>query len=342
MMRRADSGSSRTPLPSWLLLMAAVAAGMTGAVLSGGFGLGGYEESARRVLDSEWWGLWVLPPIEFALFALIAQRGALAIAARPARMRRRARLALSAGVAILVAAVASPVAVLAQGGLLGAHMMQHVLLGAFAPPLILAAWPLRAPDQPRHLAIGLRRLLHPLPALALWVASTLIWLWPPLHHLILVNTALWIVQQVAFFLCGVVLWAPVLERFAAVPSWFGAGAKSIYITVVWAVGLTIANAYWFAGGSFYVSHAAAAKAWGMSPLQDQANAGTVMMSTHCVLAIGAMGVLFFRQARHDAIVQRLVDGGVDPVEARHIVRCGDPVERACRAGFSLTVRPGID
>ena len=84
---------------------------------------------------------------------------------------------------------------------------------------------------------------------------------------------------------------------------------------VWSVGLTLANVYWFAGSPFYPSHTAAATAWGISPLRDQANAATVMMATHCLLAFGAITVLFFRQAREDGLEQRLIEAGFDAERA---------------------------
>jgi cytochrome c oxidase assembly factor CtaG len=75
------------------------------------------------------------------------------------------------------------------------------------------------------------------------------------------------------------------------------------------VGLILANILWFAGTAFYASHAAVARAWGLSPLQDQANAGTVMMATHCLLAFGAIAVLFFRRAAADDREQGLREAG---------------------------------
>ena len=100
----------------------------------------------------------------------------------------------------------------------------------------------------------------------------------------------------SFLAFGLLLWAPIVETLPA-PAWFSTGWKCGYMVGVWVVGLTIANIYWFSGTAFYDGHAAAAAAWGFDPLEDQANAGTVMMVLHCLLAFGAIMVLFFRQAR---------------------------------------------
>ena len=111
---------------------------------------------------------------------------------------------------------------------------------------------------------------------------------------------------------------------------------------VWSVGLTLANVYWFSGSPFYPSHTAAAAAWGISPLQDQANAATVMMATHCLLAFGAITVLFFRQAREDGLEQRLIEAGFDAERVHWAVHYGDAAALADEAGIPLRTRGGID
>ena len=73
----------------------------------------------------------------------------------------------------------------------------------------------------------------------------------------------------------------------------------------------IANLFWFAGTPLYPGHAALDAAWGTAPLQDQANAGTVMMVTHCILAFGTIMVLFFADAREQGLQQRLIEAGLD-------------------------------
>jgi putative membrane protein len=260
----------------------------------------GYSDAARDVLVSEWWTLWAIAPLELTLVALLASWLVVTIRAGDADRARSRLWYAGSALAVLVLAVSSPIATLAQGGLLASHMMQHVLIGAVAPLLVLLALPPRLPRaEPGAVRRLLRRLAHPLPALGLWAASTMIWLLPDLHHEVVDHTSLWVLQQVAFFGFGLLLWVPILERVRTVPSWFRTGAKCGYMYGVFAVGLLLANIMWFSGTPFYDSHAAGAEAWGISPLQDQANAGTVMMVMHCLLAFGAIAVLFFRRAAAD-------------------------------------------
>lgn len=285
-----------------LVLATAAAFALALALVSGGrlTAGGDYDGAARDVLSSDWWTLWAVAPVEFALVALLAAWLVRRIRQGDAERARSRYWYAGSAVLVLVLAVCSPIAVLAQGGLLAAHMMQHVLVGAVAPLLVLLALPPRPePAAPGRLRLVLRRLAHPLPAFGLWAASTMLWLLPDVHHEVVNHVSLWLVQQLAFFGFGTLLWAPILERIRSVPGWFRTGAKCGYLYGVFAVGLLFANIMWFSGTAFYDSHAAGAEAWGVSPLQDQANAGTVMMVMHCLLAFGAIAVLFFRRAAAD-------------------------------------------
>ena len=83
---------------------------------------------------------------------------------------------------------------MSQQGLLTAHMLQHTLIGAVAPLLMLLGLPrgfvtdLLRPGTRRVI----ERLQHPLVAFPLWTLSTVVWLWPDLHHEVLENRGLWV------------------------------------------------------------------------------------------------------------------------------------------------------
>jgi cytochrome c oxidase assembly factor CtaG len=333
------SRSLRVLLWLSLLALAVLVAAATGGRVAT---FTGYDGAAHRVLLSDWWTLWAIPPVEAALIVLLGVVLIPAAGRAPPARRTAARAAAVGALATLILAVASPVAGLAQGGMFAAHMAQHVLIGAVAPLLVLLALPRAVPRAPRGGPRVPPVLLHPAVTFTAWVGSTVVWLWPAVHHQVYMHQSLWVLQQVSFFAFGIGLWAPVTERLAPAPVWFATWAKTLYMVGVWCVGLTMANVYWFAGSAFYSSHTAAARAWGISAIQDQANAGTVMMATHCFLAFGAIAVLFFRQSREDSLRQRLIEAGLDEGEVRWEVRYGDPARLARAAGVSLRDRPGID
>ncbi|WP_217914407.1 cytochrome c oxidase assembly protein [Miltoncostaea marina] len=286
--------------------------------------------------------LWAVPPIETSAIAVAAVLYALAVR-RLGGVSGRRRLSFAAGLLIILAAVVSPLTGMAQQGLLTAHMLQHTLIGAVAPLLLLLGLPrdfatrLVGPVAMRRL----QRLQHPAVAYPVWAVSTVLWLVPAVHHEVLHNSAIWIVQQFSFALFGLLLWAPVVESIPA-PAWFSTGWKGGYMNGVWTLGLFIANVYWFSGTAFYESHAAAADAWGFEALEDQANAGTVMMILHCLLAFGAITYLFFRQAREGELSQRLIEAGLEPARVSAAIRAGGGEALARTHGIPVRTRPGID
>lgn len=286
--------------------------------------------------------LWAIPPVEVSAMLVLAVLYALRVH-RVGGVSGLRQFSFHSGVAVVLIAVCSPLGGIAQQGLLTAHMLQHTLIGAVAPLLMLLGLPrgfttgLLRPGARRVI----ERLQHPLVAFPLWTVSTVVWLLPELHREVLENRGLWVLQQTSFLLIGLLLWGPIVESLPA-PAWFNTGLKSVYMTGVWFVGLSIANVYWFSGTAFYESHAAGAAVWGVEPLEDQANAGTVMMVLHCLLAFGAITVLFFRQAREGELRQRMLEAGIDPARVAEATRAGTGRELARAHGVPERTRAGID
>ena len=286
--------------------------------------------------------LWAVPPVEVSAILIAGLLYAFAVR-RVGGVTGGRQACFYAGLALILAAICSPLGGVAQQGLLTAHMLQHTLIGAVAPLLLLLGMP-----RPFATAVlseraqrRIERIQNPLITFPLWTLTTIVWLLAPVHHAVLENGGLWILQQASFLVFGLLLWAPVVESLPA-PRWFGTGVKSVYMLGVWIVGLTIANVYWFSGTAFYSSHAEAARAWGVEPLEDQANAGTVMMVLHCLLAFGAITYLFFRQAREGELRQRMLEAGIDPARVAEATRAGTGEALARMHGVPVRTRAGID
>lgn len=287
--------------------------------------------------------LWSVPPVEVSVFVVSALTYLLWARNPDSGVTTRHRIYFLSGIALLLAAVCTPIGGISQQGLLAAHMLQHTVIGGFAPLLLLLGIPRDAAERflrPSTIR-RIQRIQHPVVAFTAWTVTTVIWLLPEVHHQVLVSPVLWVVQQLAFLAFGLLLWAPVVERVPG-PRWFGTGWKGSYMSGVWTVGLIIANVYWFSGTAFYDSHAVAAQAWGFTPLEDQANAGTVMMLSHCMLALGAVTVLFFRQAMEGELRQKLVEAGIERERVDTAIRRGTAKALATAHGVSPRTRAGID
>lgn len=330
----------------WILaavaLAACVALGVVVAGVTGGASdvWGGYDEALRRLLDGHWWQMCTFPGLLVGLLV------ALGIVLAPPRtedpaLRRRHAWFLWCGVGVGVLSLVAPVAGVAQGGLLEAHMLQHVLLGALAPVLVLlGVRPAPRGTRQRHPVLAV--LFHPIVAFVIWMASTILWIVPDVHHQVLVQPALWVGQQVGVFLGGVFLWAPITDRIVDPPTWYRTGAKCGVLLVVWFTGIAIANLFWFSGTPLYPSHAAGAGALGIGPMQDQANAGTVMALAHCAVTFVAIGILFFRHAAERGLEQRLIEAGIPEDQVHAATYDGRLAALAEQAGVPVRTRTGLD
>ena len=198
---------------------------------------------------------WTLDPLQLAPIALIA----VAYAARARTLARRDqpvpgwRIALfSLGIVLLVLAVASPLAEVAEEELFSFHMAQHLLLGDLAPLCLLAGLtgPLLRPILALPGIMRARVFANPFVALPIWAANLVVWHVPFFYEAAIESSAVHAVEHVSFFAAGIVLWLPVLETLPA-PEWFGTGPKLGFIVGVRLVATVIGNVFVWGGAPFY-------------------------------------------------------------------------------------------
>ncbi|MBA2383461.1 MAG: cytochrome c oxidase assembly protein [Actinobacteria bacterium] len=267
---------------------------------------------------------WTLDPLQLAPIALLA----LAYALRARTLHRRGtpvprrRFALfGLGIALLLLALASPIAAIGEQELFSFHMLQHVLLGDLAPLCLLAglSGPLLRPLLALRPVERLRVLAHPAVALPLWALNLYVWHLPVLYEAAVEHSAVHALEHVSFFTAGLIVWLPVLETLPA-PEWFGTGAKLAYIAVVRVVETVLGNVFVWSGAVFYGVYARGEELWGVSPLRDQGLAGAVMMIEGSLVTIGALAWLFLRLAQEGELRQELLERGYDPRAVRRAVR----------------------
>jgi cytochrome c oxidase assembly factor CtaG len=251
---------------------------------------------------------------------------AYAIRARTLAQRRQEvpgwRLGLFAfGLALLVIAVASPVATIGEEELFSFHMAQHLLIGDLAPLCLLAG--LTGPILRPVLALpGVHRLrvfANPFLALPIWTVNLALWHTPVLFEAAVRHDSVHALEHVAFFTGGIILWLPVLETLPA-PEWFGTGAKLGYIVGVRLVATVIGNVFIWGGSAFYDVYDTGNDYLGLSPQGDQSLAGSLMMLEGSVVTIVAIAWLFLRMAQEGEVRQTLIERGLDPRVVRRAVR----------------------
>jgi putative membrane protein len=185
------------------------------------------------------------------------------------------------GLAVTALALLSPLDA-ASRALLSAHMIQHVLLIAVAPPLLLigrpdAAFAYVLPRAARHplprAALGgLRRLARPMPAALLHAAAIWIWHAPGPFQAALVHPLLHDLEHASFFVTALLFWQSVLAAMRS-PASVIAAMLGVLFTLIQGgfLGALIA----LTGRPLYPAYDAT-ELWGLTPLQDQQLAGLIM------------------------------------------------------------------
>jgi cytochrome c oxidase assembly factor CtaG len=282
------------------------------------------RSTVAPVLGVSWLTSWTLAPLQLVPIAAVA----IAYAVRAHTLARRDqpvpwwRIALFAlGIGLLLVAVASPIAAVAEEELFSAHMVQHLLLGDLAPLCLLAGLtgPLIRPVLALPGVYRLRVLANPLVALPIWAANLALWHTPALYEAAVENGGVHALQHMCFFAAGIVLWLPVLETLPA-PEWFGTGAKLGYIVGVRLVATVLGNVFVWGSGPFYDVYESGQDYLGLSPEADQSLAGSLMMLEGSIVTIVAIAWLFLRMAQEGEVRQRLLESGIDERTARRAVR----------------------
>jgi len=267
---------------------------------------------------------WSFEPLQLAPIALIAigygmRARTLARRGQPVPGWRRGLFGL--GIALLLLAVASPIATVGEEKLFSVHMTQHLLIGDLAPLCLLAGLtgPLLRPVLALPGVHRLRVLANPFVALPLWTANLVLWHVPLFFVAAVDHSPVHALEHIAFFAGGVVLWLPVLETLPA-PEWFGTGAKLGYIVVVRVVATAIGNVFIWGGAPFYSVYDTGKRYLGLSAQGDQSLAGSLMMLEGSVVTIVAIAWLFLRMAQEGEVRQALLERGLDPRAVRRAVR----------------------
>lgn len=196
-------------------------------------------------------------------------------------------LAYATGVLLLIIALVTPLDPLAET-LFSAHMVQHALLIAIAPPLLLTgrpdvafAWAL-----PRYLSQGLSRpawlrsfgrgaswLIRPLPAAVLH--GCVLWLWhvPTLFTAALAYTSLHRLEHVSFFVTALLFWMSLMRASRSLTT-VPAGIAATFLILI--QGGFLSALITFAPQPLYSWYDQRTFAWGLSLLEDQQLAGLIM------------------------------------------------------------------
>ena len=268
---------------------------------------------------------WTFDPIQIAPILVLA----VLYAQRVLTLRSRGQTppawrvgSFGLGVGLLVVAVASPIDHYGEESSQAFHMVQHILIGDLAPLAIVAG--LTGPILRPLLAFihPLRRLFHPVAAFVVWALLLTFWHIPFMYEAALDHMWVHALEHICFFAGGTLIWVPLLETLP-MPEWFGTGMKMAFIASVRVFESVLGNIFVWSNRPFYSTYVHAEhRPWGMTAVNDQRLAGSIMMVEGSVVTLLALAWFFMRLASEGELRQRLLEGGLDPRAVRRAVRYG--------------------
>ena len=202
-----------------------------------------------------------------------------------------------AGIALLWAASDWPIHDVGENNLYSVHMLQHMMLSYFAPPLLLMAtpeWLMRLLVGDGRVYAGVRWLTKPVVAAVIFNVGVMV-----IHIPVLVNSAvtdgplLHYSLHLMLVLSSLLMWMPVCGPLPEVR--LGPGAKMLYLFAQSFLPTVPAAWLIFAEGTVYQSYDHLPRVFGLSVADDQQIAGVLMKIGGSVFLWTLCTVLFFNR-----------------------------------------------
>ena len=189
-----------------------------------------------------------------------------------------------------------------------AHMVEHLLIADIGALLLVLGLtgPLLQPILAVPALAWLRVFTHPVVAISVWAVDFYVWHLPALYQGAVFNDSVHALQHLMFVGCGMAMWMALLGPLPK-PSWFGNGAKLVYIILVRLIESVLANVLLWSGTEFYPRYGPTEAAHGISPLADQSTAGAIMMIEGSIVTICLFCWLFLKAAQESEEKQELVE-----------------------------------
>ena len=237
---------------------------------------------------------WPFDPTVYAGL-LAVSLGYAALARGRTDLGPRQSLYFACGVLTIWVALETPIDSISDHALQSVHMLQHVLIGLVAPPLlILGLSPSMVTDLLR--LPGLHSLTEPVPAQLLFGMVMLGWHLPALYDLTLRSEAVHVFEHLTFMAGGVLFWWPVIGPTSATAGWrLGDAGRALYLLFGTVPSDTVAVILMFSSAPFYGYYVTAPRLLsGIDPLTDQLLAGIVLMAIGKVSFLVAILAIAYR------------------------------------------------
>jgi len=193
--------------------------------------------------------------------------------------QRKHSMYFGLGLLTLWLALETPIDTISDRYLDSVHMLQHVLLGFIAPPLLLLGL---SPQMVGRLVRvpGVRAITEPVPAQVIAGLVMVVWHLPPLYNATLASESLHVIEHLMFIASGVVLYWPILDATSAHARWqMSPGVKLLYMLVATLPQDAVALVLIFSRVPFYEYYAHAPRLVPSlsSPAPDPASSGSSLL-----------------------------------------------------------------
>jgi putative membrane protein len=230
---------------------------------------------------------------------LVCGIGPAAVRAGGQPITRRNIVCFAGAMVMLLAASSWPIHDLGEGYLYSVHMLQHMMLSFFLPPLALLAtpeWLLRAllgPRQGRAYRV-VRWLCHPVVAAVIFNLAIIVSHIPGVVDASLTNGPLHYGLHFLVVITGLLMWMPVC---GPIPEFrIGDGAKMIYLFLQSVVPTVPAAWLTFAEGAVYRPYGEQpVRVWGLSVTDDQQLAGAIMKTGGSIFLWTIIVIIWFKR-----------------------------------------------
>ena len=213
------------------------------------------------------------------------------------------------GLVTIWVALETPMDTISDHYLDSVHMLQHILLGFVAPPLMLLGLSGQMVDRILRVP-GARAVTEPVAAQVIAGTVMVGWHLPPLYNATLESEGLHIIEHLTFIAAGLVLFWPMLEVTSARARWqLSPAIKLLYILIATLPQDGVALVLIFSRVPFYEYYTHAPRLIAsFTPLIDQTVAGAVLMivgkATMAVAAIAVFVRWFGGEQRADQTLKR--------------------------------------
>ncbi len=196
------------------------------------------------------------------------------------------------GLALIVAALCSPLETIARRYLLLFHLLGNVMIADWAPPLlIIGLTPSMRSAVARRGGRVLARVSRPWIALPAWLAVWYLVHLPAFYDYALRHTWALNLEHALLIAAGLLFWWPLLGDASTALSTPTALA---YLGVAFVGSAFLGLAFIFSSTAFYDFYEHAPRLWGLSAAKDQNLGGILMNSEQTIVFLSALAYFLVR------------------------------------------------